>query len=147
MELSQLRTFRVVAETLNFTRAAERLGLTQSAVSHQIKSLETELGEPLFIRAKRGVKLSSVGQLALENVVRILDEAEALRERVAGGEHSPAGRVRAAAATQAFVHLFAPLFEAFMREQPRIDVSCRTTASTDQTVSEILNGAADVGFA
>ena len=54
MELSQLRTFRVVAETLNFTRAAERLGLTQSAVSHQIKSLETELGEPLFIRAKRG---------------------------------------------------------------------------------------------
>ena len=61
MELSQLRTFRVVAETLNFTRAAERLGLTQSAVSHQIKSLETELGEPLFIRAKRGVKLSQAG--------------------------------------------------------------------------------------
>jgi DNA-binding transcriptional LysR family regulator len=147
MELSQLRTFRVVAETLNFTRAAERLGLTQSAVSHQIKSLETELGEPLFIRAKRGVKLSPAGQAALEHAVRILDEAEALRERVAGGEHSPAGRVRAAAATQAFVHLFAPLFEAFMREQPRIDVSFRTTASTDQTVADILNGAADVGFA
>ena len=67
MELSQLRTFRVVAETLNFTRAAERLGLTQSAVSHQIKSLETELGEPLFIRAKRGVKLSPSGQAALEH--------------------------------------------------------------------------------
>jgi DNA-binding transcriptional LysR family regulator len=147
MELSQLRTFRVVAETLNFTRAAGRLGLTQSAVSHQIKSLETELGEPLFIRAKRGVKLSSIGQSALGHAVRILDEAEALRERVAGGEHSPAGRVRAAAATQAFVHLFAPLFEAFMREQPRIDVSFRTTASTDQTVAEILNGVADVGFA
>ncbi|MGD8895872.1 MAG: LysR family transcriptional regulator, partial [Acidobacteriota bacterium] len=147
MELSQLRTFRVVAETLNFTRAAGRLGLTQSAVSHQIKSLETELGEPLFIRAKRGVKLSSLGQAALEHAVRILDEAEALRERVTGGEHSPAGRVRAAAATQAFVHLFAPLFETFMREQPRIDVSFRTTASTDQTVAEILNGMADVGFA
>jgi len=147
MELSQLRTFRVVAETLNFTRAAERLGLTQSAVSHQIKSLETELGEPLFIRAKRGVKLSPAGQAALEHAVRILDEAEALRERVSGGEHSPAGRVRAAAATQAFVHIFAPLFEAFMREQPRIDVSFRTTASTDQTVADILNGAADVGFA
>jgi len=147
MELSQLRTFRVVADTLNFTRAAERLGLTQSAVSHQIKSLETELGEPLFIRAKRGVKLSSAGQAALENAIRILDEAEALRERVSGGEHSPAGRVRAAAATQAFVHLFAPLFEGFMREQPRIDLSFRTTASTDQTVSEILNGVADVGFA
>jgi DNA-binding transcriptional LysR family regulator len=147
MELSQLRTFRVVAETLNFTRAAERLGLTQSAVSHQIKSLETELGEPLFIRAKRGVKLSPAGQAALEHAVRLLDEAEALRERVSGGEHSPAGRVRAAAATQAIVHLFAPLFEAFMRAQPRIDVSFRTTPSTDETVADILNGAADVGFA
>src|SRR4029453_7399044 len=147
MELSQLRTFRVVAETLNFTRAAERLGLTQSAVSHQIKSLETELGEPLFIRAKRGVKLSSAGQAALEHAIRLLDEAEALKERVSGGEHSPAGRVRAAAATQAIVHLFAPLFEAFMRAQPRIDVSFRTTSSTDETVADILNGAADVGFA
>lgn len=147
MELSQLRTFRTVAEKLNFTRAAEQLGLTQSAVSHQIKSLETELGEPLFIRAKRGVKLSPAGQAALEHAVRLLDEAEALRERVTGGEHSPAGRVRAAAATQAIVHLFAPLFEAFMRAQPRIDVSFRTTASTDETVADILNGAADVGFA
>ena len=122
-------------------------GLTQSAVSHQIKSLETELGEPLFIRAKRGVKLSPAGQAALEHAIRLLDEAEALRERVSGGEHSPAGRVRAAAATQAIVHLFAPLFEAFMRAQPRIDVSFRTTAATDETVADILNGAADVGFA
>jgi len=93
------------------------------------------------------VKLSSAGQAALEHAVRLLDEAEALRERVSGGEHSPAGRVRAAAATQAIVHLFAPLFEAFMKAQPRVDVSFRTTASTDETVADILNGAADVGFA
>ena len=95
-------------------------------VDRQIMLLEDELGEPLFIRAKRGVKLSPAGQAALEHAVRLLDEAEALRERVSGGEHSPAGRVRAAAATQAIVHLFAPLFEAFMRAQPRIDVSFRT---------------------
>ena len=147
MEMSQLRTFRVVAETLNFTRAAERLGLTQSAVSHQIKALEEELGEPLFIRAKRGVKLSPAGQMALEQVERILDETEALRERISGRGRSPVGRVRAAAATQAFVHLFAPLFEAFMRAHPGIEVSFRTTVSTEQTVADILNGAADVGFA
>ena len=79
MDLWQLRTFRVVAETLNFTRAAEQLNLTQSAVSHQIKALETELGEPLFIRAKRGVRLSEPGKLVLEHAQRILDEAEALR--------------------------------------------------------------------
>lgn len=147
MELWQLRTFRVVAETLNFTKAAERLNLTQSAVSHQIKALEKDLGEPLFIRAKRGVKLSEAGKMALEHAERILAEAEAMRVRVSGREHTPVGRVRAAAATQAFVHLFAPLFESFMRAHAGVELSFRTTVSTDQTVTDILNGAADVGFA
>lgn len=147
MEMSQLRTFRAVAETLNFTRAAERLHLTQSAVSHQIKALEGELGEPLFIRAKRGVKLSQAGKLALEHVEKILDEAEALRERVSGRTSAPQGRVRVAAATQAFVYLFAPLFESFMDSHPGVDLAFRTTVTTEQTVADILNGAADVGFA
>lgn len=147
MELSQLRTFREVAEALSFTRAAQKLNMTQSAVSHQIKALERELGEPLFIRAKRGVRLSDAGQLALSYVERILEEADALRERVRGDDHEPRGRVRAAAATQAFVHLFARLFESFMRDHEGIELSFRTTVSTEQTVADILNGAADVGFA
>ena len=96
MELSQLRTFREVAEALSFTRAAQKLNMTQSAVSHQIKALERELGEPLFIRAKRGVRLSDAGQLALSYAERILEEAEALRERIRGDDHEPRGRVRAA---------------------------------------------------
>jgi len=147
MELSQLRTFREVAEALSFTRAAQKLNMTQSAVSHQIKALERELGEPLFIRAKGGVRLSDAGQLALSYAERILEEADALRERIRGDDHEPRGRVRAAAATQAFVHLFARLFESFMRDHERIELSFRTTVSTEQTVADILNGASDVGFA
>jgi DNA-binding transcriptional LysR family regulator len=147
MELSQLRTFREVADALSFTRAAQKLNMTQSAVSHQIKALELELGEPLFIRAKRGVRLSDAGKLALEYAARIIEEADALREIVRGGDHEPRGRVRAAAATQAFVHLFARLFESFMRDHEGIELSFRTTVSTEQTVADILNGAADVGFA
>ncbi len=147
MELSQLRIFRAVAEMLNFTRASERLHMSQSAVSHQIKALEEELGEPLFIRIKRGVKLSDAGKVVLEYAERTLDEAEVLRERVSGREGSPIGRVRTAAATQAFVHLFAPLFESFMQTHPGIELSFRTTVSTDETIDDILNGVADVGFA
>jgi LysR family transcriptional regulator for metE and metH len=147
MELFQLRTFCEVAETLNFTKAAQRLNLTQSAVSHQIRTLEHDLGEPLFIRAKRGVKLSEAGIVALDHARRILDESDSLKERLAGGEHTPVGRVRAAAATQAIVHLFAPLFESFMRAHPWVEVSFRSTASTDQTIADIQSGTADVGFA
>jgi len=147
MELWQLRTFRIVAETLNFTQAAKQLNLTQSAVSHQIKALETDLGEPLFIRAKRGVRLSESGKVVLEHAERILDEAQTLRERVSGHEHPATGQVRVAAATQALVYLFAPFFESFMRAHPGIELSFRTTVSTEQTIAGILDGAADIGFA
>jgi DNA-binding transcriptional LysR family regulator len=147
MELSQLRTFREVAEALSFTRASQKLNLTQSAVSHQIKALEHELGEPLFIRAKRGIKLSEAGRVALEYAGRILEEADTLRALISGRDQEPRGRVRATAATQAFVQLFAGLFESFMREHEQIELSFRTTLSTEQTVSDILAGAAEVGFA
>lgn len=147
MELWQLRTFRTVAETLNFTRASEKLNLTQSAISHQIKALEAEFGVPLFIRAKRGVILTDAGKIALEYAGRILDEAEEMRELVRGREKALVGRVRVAAATQALVYLFAPLFEEFMDAHENIELVFRTTVSTEQTVEDILNGVADVGFA
>ena len=147
MELWQLRTFRAVAETLNFTKASEKLHLTQSAVSHQIKALEEDLRVPLFIRAKRGVLLTDAGKIALKYAVRIIEEAEEMRERVAGREIALAGRVRVAAATQALVFLFAPLFEDFMDAFEAVELVFRTTVSTEQTVEDILNGVADVGFA
>ncbi len=144
MELWQLRTFSAIAETLNFTKASEKLHLTQSAVSHQMKALEEELGVPLFIRAKSGVILTDAGKIALEYALRILNEAEELREKVSG---RVSGRVRVAAATQALVHLFAPLFEEFMDAFDSVELVFRTTVSTEQTVDDILEGVADVGFA
>lgn len=147
MELWQLRTFCEIAETLNFTKASENLHLTQSAVSHQMKALEEELGVPLFIRARRGVVLTDAGRLALDHARRIIDETERMRERVAGRERALAGRVRVAAATQALVYLFAPLFEEFMDSYESVELVFRTTTSTEQTVDDILEGRADVGFA
>jgi DNA-binding transcriptional LysR family regulator len=147
MELAQLRAFRTVAETLNFTRAAERLNLTQSAVSRQIGSLEGELGEPLFVRGRRVVRLTAFGESVLAEVTRILDDVDRLRDRAGAASGSPSGQVRAAAATQAFVSLFAPVFQSFIAAHPSIVLSFRTTATTDQTVSDILDGVVDVGFA
>ena len=147
MELWQLKTFRAVAENLNFTKASEQLFLTQSAVSHQIKALEAEFGVPLFIRGKRGVLLTDAGKTALLYAIKILDVAEEMREFVAGRERALAGRVRVAAATQALVYLFAPLFEDFMDAFEAVELVFRTTVSTEQTVEDILNGVADVGFA
>lgn len=147
MELWQLRTLCEIADTLNFTRASERLNLTQSAVSHQIKGLEDELGVKLFIRGKRGVKLTDAGRSVAESARKILAEAEAMRRQVADREAALAGSVRVAAATQALVYLFAPMFEDFMDRFERVELVFRTTANTDQTINDILEGVADVGFA
>ena len=147
MELWQLRTLVATAETLNFTKASETLNLTQSAVSHQIKALEEELGTPLFIRASRGVKLTDAGRLAYEHAKRIVADAEDMVLAVAHREKALVGTVRVAAATQALVHLFAPLFEEFMDSHPSVELVFRTTTSTDQTVNGILDGSIDVGFA
>lgn len=147
MELWQLRTFCEIAETLNFTKASERLNLTQSAVSHQIKALEAEFGTKLFVRGKRGVRLTDAGKLAAVSARKILDDAEEMRQAVAGREQALAGTVRVAAATQALVYLFAPLFEEFMDVHERIELVFRTTPNTDQTIHDILEGIADVGFA
>ena len=147
MELTQLRAFRTVAETQSFTRAAERLNLTQSAVSRQIGALEHELGEPLFVRGRRVVRLTGFGEKTLSQVGRILDDLDGLAGQGSAASSAPTGQVHAAAATQAFVYLFAPLFQSFMREHPGILLSFRTTPSTDQTLVDILDGAVDVGFA
>ena len=65
MHTAQLECFMAVADRLNFSRAAEQLRLTQPAVSHQIKTLEEELGVALFLRTSKSVRLTREGHLFL----------------------------------------------------------------------------------
>ena len=76
-----LRTFIAVTETGGFTRAAERLHLTQSAVSHQIRRLEEQVGRPLLHRTTRRLALTEDGQEFLSHAHRILDASDALNRR------------------------------------------------------------------
>jgi DNA-binding transcriptional LysR family regulator len=73
LENTWLRTFVAVAECGNFTQAAGSLGLTQSAVSMQIKRLEDTVGSALFERTSKGVKLNTIGERLLPNARRILN--------------------------------------------------------------------------
>ncbi|MFB9248349.1 LysR family transcriptional regulator [Sphaerisporangium melleum] len=76
MELRTLRFFVAVAEEQSFTRAAERLSVAQPAVSHQIRSLEKELGEALFERNPRSVRLTEAGRVLLPMAGRTLADAD-----------------------------------------------------------------------
>src|ERR1700712_5219510 len=82
MELRQLEYFVAVAEEGNFTRAAERVHISQSGVSAQIKELERDLGAPLIDRAGRTATLTSAGRAALVHARAALASAEATRQAV-----------------------------------------------------------------
>jgi LysR family cyn operon transcriptional activator len=76
MELRHLRYFDAVAETLNFTRAAERLHVTQSTLSHQIKQLEEELGTPLFDRSGKHVRMTEAGEVLRSHMTPALEQID-----------------------------------------------------------------------
>lgn len=78
MDIRQVRHFAAVAETLHFGRAAERLGMTQPPLSQSIMALERELGAPLFVRTKRSVRLTPLGEQWLPHVLEALTLVDAL---------------------------------------------------------------------
>src|SRR6478752_2621684 len=82
MELRQLEYFVAVAEERNFTRAAERVHISQSGVSAQIRQLERELGAELFDRTARAVTLTVAGKAALEHARQALAAARAVGQAV-----------------------------------------------------------------
>ncbi|HEV7877084.1 LysR family transcriptional regulator [Bradyrhizobium sp.] len=113
MELRHLRYFVAVAEELNFTRAAERLGIGQPPLSLQIRQLEEELGTQLFRRKARGVELTPAGKLLLEEariILRQVEQAETGVRRRARGE---TGRVILGSGGATYFH---PLIPAIIRE-------------------------------
>src|ERR1700747_864912 len=94
LDFALLRAFVAVADCGGFHRAAERLNLTQSTVSQQIKRLELETKRPLFRRTTRSVALTDDGEMLLGDARRLLQLEEAARERLAAPRLS--GTVRSA---------------------------------------------------
>jgi len=94
MELYQLRSFVAVAELGQLTRAAERLHVSQPALSAQIKSLEDELATVLFERGAAGMTLTPAGRQLLPRAERVLAAAQALRAEALALRGEVSGRIR-----------------------------------------------------
>src|SRR5580693_7332073 len=136
MENFRLRVFRTVARHLNFRIAAEELLLTQSAVTQQIKALESEMDVPLFDRAGGRVSLTPAGAALLPFADRLAALAAEAREAVAAVNGASAGRLALGASQTIGQYLLPKLIAGFLQENPKVEIS--VMGGNTQTILEAL---------
>lgn len=145
MDIKQLRYFVMVAEELSFSRAAERLHMSQPPLSQNIKLIEEELGVRLFNRTRREVKLTDAGAVFLRESRLLLGQMRTAVSATVRAAQSDAGVLRLGVATSALFHIV-PTFLSMVREAfPGVEISVSDMQSQDQ-VSAIAHGLLDIGI-
>jgi len=145
MEIGQLEAFLHVVETDSFSRAAEALGLTQPSLSARILSLEREMGEPLFHRMGRGVRLSDAGRAFLPYVQRALDSLKEGQEALDASLHASLGKLHIGSARAICAYVLPGILDTFHQAHPGVDLAIRTGRSSD-ILEMVLNDEVQVGL-
>ncbi len=146
MDLRHLRYFLAVAEEKHFGRAAERLNIVPPALSMQIKSLEDDLGGPLFIRTSRSVELTEAGRLLQVEAQRTLDQADHARQTVQRSLRGETGQVRIGFAGNAvFSGKLTDDLRSFRARFPQAELIASEVSPLAQA-DAILAGQLDVGY-
>lgn len=145
LENFRLKVFRTVAEHLNFRKAAERLFLTQPAITLQIKALEDDLGVRLFDRAANRVSLTSQGSVLLVYATKIATLVSAAEQEL-GAEHGKvAGQLSLGVSTTIAQYVLPRLLGAFLDEHPRVQFSLHS-GNTAEIVQLLLDDKLSVGL-
>ncbi|MEL6957634.1 MAG: LysR family transcriptional regulator [Pseudomonadota bacterium] len=131
IEFRHLRTIKAIHETGGLGRAADLLGITQSALSHQIKGIEDQAGVELFVRRSKPLKLSAAGHRLLAAANRILPEVAALEAEFEGLVAGRAGRMHIAIECHACFEWLFPVLEGFRKAWPDVDVDIRPGLAFD----------------
>lgn len=145
MENFRLKVFRTVAEEASFRRAAERLHLSQPAVSQQIHALEEELSTTLFDRGKGRIRLTDAGVVLLRYArkgARLAEEARTALERMRG---ETAGKLRVGASMTITQYILPRMLGAFLEQHPRIELSV-TSGNTENIVAALAKREIDLGL-
>ena len=146
MEIRQLRAFVSIAELGTFTAGAQRVHVTQAAISMQIRQLENELGARLFVRAPRKVMLTEAGEQLLSRARQILRDHDAALEEIADLTGAERGRLRVGSASAMVTTDVLPkLLRDVRRQHSRADITV-ASGTSESLVQLILGGELDVAF-
>ena len=141
-DLGDLAVFAVVAEERSFTRAAARLGISQSALSHSMRGLEKKLGLQLLARTTRSVSPTAAGTALLEDLAPALERIERSLAEARKQRESPTGRIRLVIPRTATQMLLMPKLAQFVRAYP--EIALEVTSSNDRV--DIIAGQYDAGI-
>src|SRR5437660_148359 len=146
MELHQLRYFVTVVRDGTFTKAAERLYITQPSLSEQIRKLETELGSPLFQRLGRRLALTSAGESLLPHAEKVMFELEQARARVQEVRGLRRGRLSIGVLPSVSARLLPKFLAEFRHQHPGIEVSLREENDSVEFEQMVHEGVLDLAI-
>jgi LysR family transcriptional regulator, regulator for metE and metH len=145
LEIRHLRLVSEIASAGSMTRAAERLYLTQSALSHQLRDIESRFKTQFFVRLGRRMVLTPAGERLLASARRVLTDLQQAEQDVrtlaGGGE----GVIRVCTQCNTGYHWLAPLLSVFQRKFPRISVNVLADA-TERPVQALVDGRLDLAI-
>jgi LysR family transcriptional regulator for metE and metH len=145
LEVRHLRLMTEVAALGSVTRAAERLHLTQSAVSHQLRDIESRLGTPLFHRLGKRMVPTPAGERVLRSASAVLDDLRRAEEDIRQIAREGSGILRLCTQCNTGYHWLPPVLRAFGERYPRVEVQVVVDATT-RPVEALLEGKLDLAI-
>ena len=145
MDLRQLEILQAIAETGSFTACGKKLNVSQSAISRQILLLEDELGEPLFLRVGRQVRMTPAAESLVQLGQRVFLDVRETVGSITDRTRELRGTLRLSGGMTVCLYVFPPLLKQLRRVHPHLDVRL-TVALAGRSVQEIRAGRVDAGL-
>ncbi|MGE3401803.1 MAG: LysR family transcriptional regulator [Vicinamibacterales bacterium] len=145
MDLRQLEIIRAIADTGSFTAAGEKLHVSQSAISRQILLLEEELGEAVFHRIGRRIRITPAGEALLQLSNRVFQDLQDTVSTISEKQETLRGTIRLVGGMTVCLYVFPMLLQEVRRTHPQLDVKI-TVGSTERSIAMLRAGTADLGL-
>jgi LysR family transcriptional regulator for metE and metH len=145
VEFRHLKLVTTVAEVGSLTRAGQRLHLTQSALSHQLRDIESRLGTPLFLRGGKRMAITAAGQRLLQSARTVLSEMEQAEGEIRQFATERKGLIRLTTECYTCYHWLPPLLKIFEQQYPGVEVRIDVEATT-RPIRTLLEGTIDLAL-
>ena len=145
MDLRQLEIIRAIADTGSFTAAGEKLRVSQSAISRQILLLEDELGEAIFHRIGRRIRITPAGESLLQLSHRVFQDLQDTVAAISDRQESLGGTMRLVGGMTVGLYVFPSLLAEVRRAHPNLDLKI-TVGSAERSIAMLRSGTGDLGL-